>query len=288
MVDCALGEIAAERLAEAAPRQACRDPSCCSRPTSAALSGRSSSSGYEGWLVKPVRGASLASRLRPPAASPAARPVRPRPARRPAAGLRVLLAEDNEINTLVAMHVLGRLGAQVVHASDGGSALALATAAMRGEIPSLRRHSDGRLHAGARRARSHAARSGPPRRGRAGPRSASSPSPPMRSRTITTAASRPAWMPSPQSRSTREPSMPRFVPRARRRISAPPAEHRQGWAKARALAPVAVHKPSGFGLRVLCMVQALEVKRLTWALASVAAILCRGLDRDRYAPHHRA
>ena len=33
------------------------------------------------------------------------------------------------------MNFLGRLGAQVVHASDGGSALALATAAMNGDIP---------------------------------------------------------------------------------------------------------------------------------------------------------
>ncbi len=49
----------------------------------------------------------------------------------------MLLAEDNEINTLVAMNFLGRLGAQVVHASDGQSALALALAALAGDIPAF-------------------------------------------------------------------------------------------------------------------------------------------------------
>ncbi len=92
--------------------------------------------GYEGWLVKPVRGATLAARLAGRDSVPAAAPRRPE-ARPGARGLRVLLAEDNEINTLVAMNFLGRLGAQVVHASDGGSALALARAALNRNIPAF-------------------------------------------------------------------------------------------------------------------------------------------------------
>ncbi len=138
IVDCALGEIAAERLAEAARDAGVARSFLLFSPYERRAFGQKLVSGYEGWLVKPVRGASLATRLTPPAAFPAARPVLAAPGpRSQARGLRVLLAEDNDINTLVALHVLGRLGAQVVHASDGGSALALATAAMRGEIPAF-------------------------------------------------------------------------------------------------------------------------------------------------------
>lgn len=138
VVDCALGEIAAERLAEAAADAGVPRSFLLFSPYERRAFGQKLVAGYEGWLVKPVRGASLASRLSGVAPSPALRPAPAVPGLgRPTRGFRVLLAEDNEINTLVAMHVLGRLGAQVVHASDGGSALALALAAMRGEIPAF-------------------------------------------------------------------------------------------------------------------------------------------------------
>lgn len=138
VVDCALGEIAAERLAEAAADVGVPRSFLLFSPYERRAFGQKLVAGYEGWLVKPVRGASLASRLSGVAPSPALRPAPAVPGLgRPTRGFRVLLAEDNEINTLVAMHVLGRLGAQVVHASDGGSALALALAAMRGEIPAF-------------------------------------------------------------------------------------------------------------------------------------------------------
>ena len=136
IVDCALGEAAAERLAEAARRAGVRRSFLLFSPFERRAFGQKLVSGYEGWLVKPVRAASLAARLAGEPPRPAGRPARAAaPDRSARRGLRVLLAEDNEINTLVAMNFLGRLGAQVVHASDGASALALATAAMRGEIP---------------------------------------------------------------------------------------------------------------------------------------------------------
>jgi CheY-like chemotaxis protein len=134
-VDCALGEAAAERLAEAARQAGVARSFLLFSPFERRAFGQKLVAGYEGWLVKPVRSASLAARLSgmPAATVPPARPAGGRsPARR---GFRVLLAEDNEINTLVAMNFLGRLGAQVVHASDGASALALATAALDGDIP---------------------------------------------------------------------------------------------------------------------------------------------------------
>ena len=135
VVDCALGEAAAERLAEAARHAGVSRSFLLFSPFERRAFGQKLVAGYEGWLVKPVRSASLAARLSGTPA-PAAPAPHPAPGRSLAKrGFRVLLAEDNEINTLVAMNFLGRLGAQVVHASDGASALALATAALDGDIP---------------------------------------------------------------------------------------------------------------------------------------------------------
>lgn len=136
IVDCALGEAAADRLADAARTAGVKRSFLLFSPFERRDFGEKLVRGYEGWLVKPVRAASLATRLS--GAAPAAVRVAartPEPQRR--SGYRVLLAEDNEINTLVAMNFLGRLGAQVVHASDGASALALALAAQRGESPAF-------------------------------------------------------------------------------------------------------------------------------------------------------
>ena len=138
VVDCSLGEPAAELLAEAARDAGVMRSFLLFSPFERRAFGQKLVAGYEGWLVKPVRAASLAGRLGSTAPNVAPRTARAAPATRPPRrGLRVLLAEDNEINTLVAMNFLGRLGAQVVHASDGGSAVALACAAMRGDIPSF-------------------------------------------------------------------------------------------------------------------------------------------------------
>jgi signal transduction histidine kinase/CheY-like chemotaxis protein len=89
------------------------------------------SSPFTGYLVKPLRGASLAARLsmtpevaapsladdaliEPPAATPAA-PVAP--------GLSVLVAEDNEINALLMRSLLTRLGHHAVITTNGEEAL---------------------------------------------------------------------------------------------------------------------------------------------------------------------
>ncbi len=135
-VDCALGELATETLAEAARVAGARRAFLLFSPFERRAFGQSLASGFDGWLVKPVRAGSLAARLGGPSEAPrqeTSAVTSSNPARRCA--LRVLLAEDNEINTLVAMNFLGRIGVQVVHAADGNSALALALSAMRGEIP---------------------------------------------------------------------------------------------------------------------------------------------------------
>ncbi|MGH6666049.1 MAG: ATP-binding protein [Pseudolabrys sp.] len=83
--------------------------------------------GFSGYLIKPVRAASLAARLRAddgfedmsqPAETPA-------PDKRPVAGkgLSILVAEDNEINALLARALLSRLGHRPVIAANGAAAL---------------------------------------------------------------------------------------------------------------------------------------------------------------------
>jgi signal transduction histidine kinase/DNA-binding response OmpR family regulator len=87
--------------------------------------------GVAHYIVKPVRRVSLAERLRlavgrgsrPP-------PVEDDRAQPPSlAGLRVLLAEDNPVNALVARTMLTRAGATVDSVSDGEEAVAAAKAA---------------------------------------------------------------------------------------------------------------------------------------------------------------
>ena len=147
-VDCALGETAAERLADAARAAGVMRSFLLFSPFERRAFGQKLVAGYEGWLVKPVRSTSLALRLTGAPQVHLARRSADSANRgglkagssattHPSRALRVLLAEDNEINTLVAMNFLGRIGAQVVHASDGQSALALALAALAGDIPAF-------------------------------------------------------------------------------------------------------------------------------------------------------
>jgi PAS domain S-box-containing protein len=93
----------------------------------------SASSALTGYLVKPLRAASLAARLGGPpevSAPGLAEEALTAPAvhaeTRPAAaqrGLSVLVAEDNEINALLMRSLLNRLGHQVVIAANGEEAL---------------------------------------------------------------------------------------------------------------------------------------------------------------------
>jgi len=87
-----------------------------------------------GYLIKPVRMASLAQQVRAaaegrsaPGGRLAAAPEVAASAHRPAlSGLRVLLAEDNPLNALIARTVLTRAGAAVETAVDGEEAIAAA------------------------------------------------------------------------------------------------------------------------------------------------------------------
>jgi CheY-like chemotaxis protein len=83
--------------------------------------------GFEGYLIKPLRRASLVERVLAagnPHATEDDRIAQRRPAAAPAAGgLRLLLAEDNPINALLARTLLRREGAEVDHVETGEAAL---------------------------------------------------------------------------------------------------------------------------------------------------------------------
>lgn len=129
IVDCALGDVDTRTIGEAARVAGAGQRLVLFSPYERRAFGQVSSAGFDGWLVKPVREHSLFNRLDPAAAEPKAPLPRPR---QPvvAGGLEVLLAEDNEINALLATRHLERLGATVIRAPDGLTALALAEAAM--------------------------------------------------------------------------------------------------------------------------------------------------------------
>jgi CheY-like chemotaxis protein len=96
--------------------------------------------GFTGFLIKPVRTRSLYERLESgipqhsPKAGKAAAPVL-LPA--PGAGMTVLVAEDNQINALLATRTLERFGCTAVWARDGRDALARVEASFAGTAPPL-------------------------------------------------------------------------------------------------------------------------------------------------------
>jgi CheY-like chemotaxis protein len=120
------GEV--EALAAAARRAGVADIVIMLAPAERRSFGSPYAAGFTGFLVKPVRARSLQVRLDPvergkgaaaaaPTADPSAQP--------PVAGLRVLVAEDNEINALLLTCTLERFGCSAVWARDGGEAIRL-------------------------------------------------------------------------------------------------------------------------------------------------------------------
>ncbi len=123
IADRALGDEAVRRIAEAARTCGVRRRIVLLSPFDRRDFGAPASAGFDGYLVKPVRARSLVERLAE--TPPVSAPVRPATqAALPSNSLRVLLAEDNPINTLLATRALERLGCSVVHAPDGAEAVA--------------------------------------------------------------------------------------------------------------------------------------------------------------------
>lgn len=93
--------------------------------------------GFSGYLVKPVRAASLAARFAGGETFEPVKPAEPAPPTEvaaPGGGLNVLLAEDNPINVMLTRALLTRLGHRVTTVGDGASAvLAWSTALESGQ-----------------------------------------------------------------------------------------------------------------------------------------------------------
>ena len=131
IVDRALGRDAVEAIARAGAQQTTRRIVLVApdnRDELAALR----DVGFTGYLVKPVRAASLAARFA--AAGPApfedavaeqggGAPARSAASPRDGAGLAILVAEDNEINALLARSLLARLGHRPTLATTGAQAV---------------------------------------------------------------------------------------------------------------------------------------------------------------------
>ena len=126
IVDCALGEQASRRIAEAARAAHAGRTLVLVSPFERRTIGRSVLGAFDGWLVKPVRHASLFARIsdRLNGVGEAAPAAADAPEARPLAGLRVLVAEDNDINALIAQRCLERAGAMAERVVDGLAAVA--------------------------------------------------------------------------------------------------------------------------------------------------------------------
>jgi len=129
LIDRAFGIEAAEALGEAARRYAAARILMFTPSTRQELK---ASSAFTGYLVKPLRAASLAARLAAPeVVAPdlagdgliEADDAIEAPVEKPARGLSVLVAEDNEINALLMRSLLTRLGHHAVIATNGAEAL---------------------------------------------------------------------------------------------------------------------------------------------------------------------
>lgn len=126
IVDAALGEHAARRIAEAARAAHAGRTLVLVSPFERRTIDQGVLGAFDGWLVKPVRHSSLLARLSdrlngddaPDADDDGGgKPL-------PLAGLRVLVAEDNDINALIAQRCLERAGAMAERVADGLAALA--------------------------------------------------------------------------------------------------------------------------------------------------------------------
>lgn len=133
VVDCALGEVATERLARAARLADAGRALLLFSPMERRAFGEAALRRFDGWLVKPARAASLVERLS--AAPPPTRNESGFAAPESTlGGLHIMVAEDNEINARIICRRLEKLGALVTRAENGAQAAELARAAQAGRV----------------------------------------------------------------------------------------------------------------------------------------------------------
>ncbi len=137
IVDCALGEEVTRRLSKATRASRAGRSLVLFSPFERRAFGQQSLQEFDGWLVKPVRTGSLIARLTDAFAPPQATAISTFDDFKPAEGLNVLLAEDNEINALIATKHLEKLGATITRAHDGEEALQFWLESRQGNRPAL-------------------------------------------------------------------------------------------------------------------------------------------------------
>ena len=142
LVDHALGDEPAKQLAAAVAAAGIRDCLILLSPHARRQFGSPQAAGFSGFLIKPVRTRSLYERLGnglPPGTAAIGEAPAPAsmPTRQPGTGLTVLVAEDNEINALLATRTLERFGCTAIWARDGGGALKRVEASFAGTAPPL-------------------------------------------------------------------------------------------------------------------------------------------------------
>ncbi|HMM93144.1 PAS domain-containing hybrid sensor histidine kinase/response regulator [Bradyrhizobium sp.] len=124
LIDHALGRAGVERLADAARLHAPQRIVMFTPATRQEMQ-PAASSALTGYLVKPLRAASLAARLMaaPEVSAPSLEPAIDADATPATKGLSILVAEDNQINALLIRSLLGRLSHNSVITTNGEEAL---------------------------------------------------------------------------------------------------------------------------------------------------------------------
>ncbi len=122
IIDCTLGPESAAALAKAGRSVGARRLFLLFSPIERRTLGERALESFDGWLVKPVRRSTLINQFgKPMAGARRQPPVAPAPALR---GLKILVAEDNDVNALILTRSLEKMGAEVIRACDGVEAVA--------------------------------------------------------------------------------------------------------------------------------------------------------------------
>jgi PAS domain S-box-containing protein len=133
IIDCGLGEEETRQLALVARTAGTGQRLVMLSPYERRSFGSPDEAGFDGYLVKPIRPRSLFARLGETFPDPAISDNHPvADTAKQQSGISVLLAEDNDINALLATRLLEKHGATVTWVKDGASALAAALASIHG------------------------------------------------------------------------------------------------------------------------------------------------------------
>jgi PAS domain S-box-containing protein len=133
IIDCGFGPEDTRQLGAVARHAGVKQRLVILSPYERRSFGSPAEAGFDGYLVKPIRPRSLYARLSeaaPAAASPEA--IRAETRDPGAPSLSVLLAEDNDINALLATKLLEKQGVSVTWVKDGAAALSAGLASIHG------------------------------------------------------------------------------------------------------------------------------------------------------------